>query len=276
MKAERAQTKDKELPADRRINVTGLQISVCNYRTAVDRILSLVHRGRGGYVCVSTVHMAMEAYDDAGYARMVNRADLVTPDGMPMLWMKKLRGAKNVSQVRGVNLMTRLFTAAEKNGFSVGFYGGCRDTLERVSERLKKEFPRLQISYLHSPPFRPLTVGEEKQTIGEINAARPDILFVGLGCPKQERWMARHTGQLPAVLVGVGAAFDFYAGNVREAPEFMRRVGLEWLFRLTQEPRRLWKRYLIQNPRFVRLALLQLLGLKKFGDQEESKPAARS
>ena len=232
--------------------------------SATRQIVEMVKRDKGGYVCVSTVHMAMEAYDDPEYKEMVNDADLITPDGMPMLWMKQLQGAKDVSQVRGTNLMIRLFALAEENNFSVGFYGGSQEVLDKLAERLKFEYPNLEISYIYSPPFRPLTEEEDIGVTENIAKSGTDIFFVGLGCPKQERWMALHSENIYSVMIGVGAAFNFYAGKTKESPDWMRRIGLEWLFRLIQEPRRLWKRYIILNPRFVWLAMLQLLGLKKF------------
>ncbi|MCA1638139.1 MAG: WecB/TagA/CpsF family glycosyltransferase [Acidobacteria bacterium] len=144
------------------------------------------------------------------------------------------------------------------------FYGGKQEVIGAIKERAEKELPNLKIAYAFSPPFRLLTPEEDTEITAEINEAEPDILFMGLGCPKQENWMAAHKDKLKAVMLGVGASFDFYTGNVKESPEWMGKLGLEWLFRLSQEPRRLWKRYLLLNPRFTALALLQLLRLKKF------------
>jgi N-acetylglucosaminyldiphosphoundecaprenol N-acetyl-beta-D-mannosaminyltransferase len=159
--------------------------------------------------------------------------------------------------------MIMLCRHAADNNISVGFYGGQQVVLDAIRERAKRDFPDLNIVYAYSPPFRPLTADEDEKITNEINAAAPDILFMGLGCPKQENWMAAHREKLTAVMLGVGASFDFFAGNVRESPEWMGRLGLEWLYRLTQEPNRLWRRYLILNPRFMWLALQQLAGLKK-------------
>jgi N-acetylglucosaminyldiphosphoundecaprenol N-acetyl-beta-D-mannosaminyltransferase len=152
---------------------------------------------------------------------------------------------------------------AAKNGLSVGFYGGKQEVIDAILERAKRELPDLRIPYAFSPPFRPLTSEEDAEITTQINDAAPDILFMGLGCPKQENWMAAHRGTVKSVMLGVGASFDFYAGNVKESPEWMGKLGLEWLFRLTQEPKRLWRRYLILNPRFIWLATLQLLGFSK-------------
>lgn len=245
-----------------RVRVVSLFPDVVTHETAVGKIAELVKSG--GYVCFSTVHMVMEGYDDREFADVVNGADLIVTDGMPLVWMQKLQGKKSAGRVRANDLMTMLCDFARQNDLSVGFYGGRREVIDRIRERAAKDYPDLKIAYAFSPPFRPLTEAEDLEITAEINRAAPDILFMGLGCPKQERWMAAHRDKLKAVMLGVGASFDFYAGNVRESPAWMGKLGLEWLFRLTQEPKRLWRRYLILNPRFVWLATMQLLGLKKF------------
>jgi N-acetylglucosaminyldiphosphoundecaprenol N-acetyl-beta-D-mannosaminyltransferase len=247
-----------------RVNVVGLRPNVCNHESAIRQIAEIIERENGGYVCFSTVHMVMESFDNPEYGAKVNGADLVIPDGMPIVWMQKLRGAKGATRVRANDLMMLLCEYAERNNLSVGFYGGKQVVIDAIKERAEKELPNLKIAYAFSPPFRPLTSEEDAEITAEINRVKPDILFMGLGCPKQENWMAAHKDKLKSVMLGVGASFDFYAGNVAECPDWMGRFGLEWLFRLTQEPRRLWRRYLILNPRFVWLASLQLLRLKKF------------
>ena len=246
-----------------RVRVVSLNVNVCNHDSAIRRVAELVERGAGGYVCFSTVHMIMESHDDAEYAKKVNEADLIVPDGMPLIWMQKLRGAGQAARVRANDLMIMLCAYAEKNDLTVGFYGGKQKVIDAILERAKKDFPKLKIAYAFSPPFRPLTAAEDAEITAEINEKKPDILFIGLGCPKQENWMWAHKNKIKAVMLGVGASFDFFAGNVKESPEWLGKLGLEWLFRLSQEPRRLWKRYLILNPRFVRLATLQLLKSKK-------------
>jgi N-acetylglucosaminyldiphosphoundecaprenol N-acetyl-beta-D-mannosaminyltransferase len=194
----------------------------------------------------------------------VNAADMIVPDGMPLVWMQRLQGRGNATRVRANDLMIMLCEYAEKQGLSVGFYGGRQEVIDAIVERAAKELPALKIAYAHSPPFRPLTAVEDEAIIAEITRSGTQILFMGLGCPKQENWMAEHKPKLNCVMLGVGASFDFYAGNVKESPEWLGKLGLEWLYRLTQEPRRLWKRYLVLNPRFMGLALLQILGLRKF------------
>ena len=245
-----------------RVRVVSLFPDVVTHDTAIAKVAELVKAGAGGYVCFSTVHMTMEAYDDAEFAETVNNADLIVTDGMPIVWMQKLQGERNASRVRANDMMTMLCAYAGKNDLSVGFYGGKQEVIDKICERARKDFPDLQIAYAFSPPFRGLTEKEDAEVTEEIMRAAPDILFMGLGCPKQENWMADHKGKLKTVMLGVGASFDFYAGNVKESPEWIGKLGLEWLFRFSQEPKRLWKRYLILNPRFMWLAAMQLLGLK--------------
>lgn len=250
-----------------RVSVVALRPDVVTRDSATEKIVRLAREKKGGYVCFSTVHMMMESYDDAEFAAKVNAADLIVTDGMPIVWMQKLQGAGKATRVRANDLMIHLCETAAQNDLTVGFYGGRQEVIDSISERAKKEMPNLRVVYAYSPPFRALTMEEDAQITSEINRAAPDLLFMGLGCPKQENWMAAHRDRVKAVMLGVGASFDFYAGNVRESPEWMGNLGLEWLFRLTQEPKRLWRRYVILNPRFVGLATMQLLGLKKFEEK---------
>jgi N-acetylglucosaminyldiphosphoundecaprenol N-acetyl-beta-D-mannosaminyltransferase len=243
--------------AKKTIRVVSLNTTVCDLASAVETIAGRV--GSGGYVSVATVHMVMEAHDDPEFAARVNAAELVVPDGMPLLWMQRRLGAPEARRVRGNDLTIDLCRYAAENGLSVGFYGGKREVLDRIRERAARDFPSLKIAYACAPPFRELSAEEDAAVTVEINRAAPDILFIGLGCPKQENWMAEHSASIGSVMIGVGAAFDFYAGNLREAPRWLSNIGLEWLFRLVMEPRRLWKRYLILNPRFMWLAARQLM-----------------
>jgi N-acetylglucosaminyldiphosphoundecaprenol N-acetyl-beta-D-mannosaminyltransferase len=190
----------------------------------------------------------------------MNAAGLVTPDGMPLVWGLRLLGARHATRVYGPDLTLHILGAAGRQGVPVGFYGAGPATLDRLCARLRERFPSLSIAYACSPPFRPLTPEEDRQVTREIGESGARILFVGLSTPKQERWMAAHHGKVPAVMLGVGAAFDFLAGVKPQAPRWMQSAGLEWLFRLCSEPRRLAPRYLRQNPRFVRLFAMQLMG----------------
>ncbi len=210
-------------------------------------------------VAFANVHMLMEAYDDPRFRAELNRMDLVNADGMPLVWALHALGAEHASRVYGPHATQYLLGAAEGAGLSVGFYGGSEATLTRLIAHVRETYPRLQIGFTFSPPFRALTPGEDDAIVHQIVSSGVRLLFVGLGCPKQERWMAMHRDTIPAVLLGVGAAFDFIAGTKPQAPRWMMRAGLEWAFRLCAEPRRLLGRYVKHNPRFVILFLLQLL-----------------
>jgi N-acetylglucosaminyldiphosphoundecaprenol N-acetyl-beta-D-mannosaminyltransferase len=240
------------------VRVISLTTDVVDHDAAVRTVVDLVRKSEGGYVCFSTVHMVMEAHDSPHFAAKVNAADMIVPDGMPIVWMQKVIGDRSPTRVRANDLMMLLCKRAAIHGLKVGFYGGTQQVIDKIVERAGRDFPDLKIVYAFSPPFRPLTREEDEGIAREINMSAPDILFVGLGCPKQENWMAEHKEKVTAVMLGVGASFDFFAGNVKESPDWLGRLGLEWLYRLTQEPRRLWRRYLILNPHFIVLALRQL------------------
>jgi N-acetylglucosaminyldiphosphoundecaprenol N-acetyl-beta-D-mannosaminyltransferase len=213
---------------------------------------------------VATVHMTMEAFDSLAFQRVVNGADLITPDGRPLVWALRSLGVRDATQVRGTDLTTHVVERAAREGIPIGLYGGTPDLLETFVRVLEKRYPGVRVVCRIAPPFRPLTPEEDEAVTKEILSSGARILFVGIGCPKQERWMEAHQGRIPAVMLGVGAAFDFHTGRVRQAPGWMQAAGLEWLFRLLMDPRRLWKRYARHNPRFVVLFLLQLLGLLRF------------
>ncbi len=242
-----------------RFRVVSLDVDRVTHASAVARVVELAEKGRGAYVCFGTAHMVMEAHDSAEFAARVNAADMIVPDGMPMVWMQKLQKAAGPERVRANDLMVLLMAEAEVKGLRVGFYGGRKEVVDAIVERARREYPRLDVAYAYSPPFRPLTFEEDAEITDNINNSGAQILFMGLGCPKQENWMAEHKDRLDCVMLGVGASFDFYAGNVKESPAWLGRLGLEWLYRLIQEPKRLWRRYLILNPRFVWHASRQLM-----------------
>ncbi|HEV7644662.1 MAG TPA: WecB/TagA/CpsF family glycosyltransferase [Pyrinomonadaceae bacterium] len=246
-----------------RVRVVSLDTTVINIDDAMARMVEWSRAHESRYVCFSTVHMVMESHDDPEFGAKVNAADMVVTDGMPLVWMQRRQERNDGGRVRANDLMTRLCEIAARENIKVGFYGGRQEVIDRILERAKKELPGLQIAYAFSPPFRPLTAEEDAQITGEIQNSGTQILFMGLGCPKQENWMAAHRGRVPAVMLGVGASFDFYAGNVKESPQWLQNIGLEWLYRLAQEPRRLWYRYLVLNPRFMWQAAKQLSGRKK-------------
>ncbi|MEP6944384.1 MAG: WecB/TagA/CpsF family glycosyltransferase [Acidobacteriota bacterium] len=239
------------------VPIIDLDVNVVDLDRVIVSIAKLCSDG-GAYVCLANVHMVMEAHDSPDFRRTVNSAALVVPDGMPLVWMQKLQGRPDATRVRGNDLMVGVLSWAAENGIALGFFGGRSSVIDRIRQRALRDFPRIRLDYTYSPPFRPLTDTEDEEVIRAIKAADIDVLFVGLGCPKQEIWMEQHRNSLGCVMIGVGAAFDFYAGSIRESPQWLGRLGLEWLYRLTLEPRRLWRRYITLNPRFIFSALKQL------------------
>lgn len=248
-----------------RINVLGVGISAINMASALGHIEHWIRARQRQYVCITGVHGVMESQRDAELRRIHNAAGLVTPDGMPMVWLLWAGGYRAAERVYGPDLMAAVLELSVARGYRHFFYGASETTLARLEAKLRDRFPGLRIVGSHSPPFRPLTPSEDAAVVEMINAARPDVVWVGLSTPKQERWMAEHRDRLEApVLVGVGAALDFHAGVLRQAPRFMQRSGIEWLFRLAMEPRRLWRRYLRNNPAFLLCISGQKLGLKRY------------
>lgn len=239
--------------------VLGVRVDATNYESALRRILSWAQLGESRAVYEVPVHSIMESHDDPAYREIINRADLVTPGGMPIVWALRRLGVAKQPRVYGPELMLKTCAMAAEVGTKVGFYGGSEHTLVRLVDVLKGRSPSLDVGYSYSPPFRPLSRQEDEQVERTINASGCRILFVGLGCPKQERWIASKKGRIRAVMLGVGAGFDFISGTKPWAPSWMQRAGLEWLFRLATEPRRLFFRYAWHNPRFVALMAAQLL-----------------
>ena len=221
--------------------------------------MALASRAGGAYVCAANVHMAMEAHDSSTFADVVNGADLVVADGMPLVWAQRLFGVSAAHRVRGPDLTLAVAAAAARSGEVVAVYGGTEDVAGRFAAALVRHAPGLVIGTVVAPPFRPMTDEERNADLARLHASGASIVFVGLGCPKQERWMAEVVDRLDAVLLGVGAAFDFHAGAVAEAPRWLGSLGLEWLFRLASDPRRLWRRYARHNPRYVALLARQWL-----------------
>jgi len=248
-----------------RVNVLGVGVSALNLDSAVAAVCQALERKAKGYVCVTGVHGVSEAQHEPAFRQILNQAFLNTPDGMPMVWMGRLQGFRHMGRVYGPDLMLRLCELSPTRGFTHFLYGGAPGVAEELRQRLERRFPGLRIVGTHTPPFRPLTPDEETELARQVAALKPDVVWVGLSTPKQEQFMARHWQKLQATLFfGVGAAFDFHAGRVRQAPRWMQRSGLEWAFRLGCEPRRLWKRYLKNNPLFVLRAIGQLTGLRRY------------
>ena len=244
-------------------NILGVGLSLTNMEMTLDTIEEWIRRKEGQYICVTGVHGVMESYRRAEIRHTHNAAGLVVPDGMPLVWLSRLRGYSHVSRVYGPDLMLAMCERSARHGYRNLFYGGGTGVGELLAERLLTRFPGLNTVGTFSPPFRPLTPQEDAGYTAAIRRARPHIVWVGISTPKQESWMAEHAERLrPAVLIGVGAAFDFHAGLKAQAPKWMRRTGFEWLYRLLQEPTRLGPRYLKNNPHFLGLMLLQFCRLR--------------
>jgi N-acetylglucosaminyldiphosphoundecaprenol N-acetyl-beta-D-mannosaminyltransferase len=243
--------------------ILGTRIDPTSYETVCSQVLTWAKRRESRTVCAANVHLIMEAHDSLEFQRMVNSADLVTPDGMPLVWTLRRLGHPHQARVYGPDLTLKLVEAASAQGVPVGFYGSTTVVLEKMIANIQLLFPALMVVYSFSPPFRPLTMEEDQVVLEQINTSGVRILFVGLGCPRQERWIAEHKGRVEAVMLAVGAAFDFHAGIKPMASVWMQKAGLEWLFRLVSEPKRLWRRYLIHNPRFLWLVGMELIGLRK-------------
>ena len=248
-----------------RVNVLGVGISALNLKSALAEVAEAIRHRRKGYICVTGVHGVMEAQSDEAFRRILNNAFLCTPDGMPMVWVGKANGHSQMSRVYGPDLMLDICQWSETNSCRHFFYGGGPGVADLLAEKLKVRFPKMQIVGTYTPPFRPLNPDEENELREKIRAAQVDIVWVGLSTPKQEKFMAEYLPQLDTTLmVGVGAAFDFLSGRVKQAPRWMQRSGLEWFYRLCSEPRRLAGRYFKNNPVFAAKIAMQLSGLKKY------------
>jgi N-acetylglucosaminyldiphosphoundecaprenol N-acetyl-beta-D-mannosaminyltransferase len=253
-----------------KVNVLGVGISVLDQERTREFLFRAVREGRRGYVTVTGVHGVSEAQNDPTLRQIFNRALLSTPDGMPMVWMGKLQGQTSIRRVYGPDLMLNLCEHSCTEGFSHFLYGGASGIVEQLQLLLEERFPGLKIVGSYSPPFRRLNDLEIHDLQERVRATRPDFFWVGLSTPKQERFMAQYMSMLPEakIFIGVGAAFDLLTGRIRQAPPWMQGTGLEWLFRLTQEPRRLARRYLVNNPLFMVRAAGQLLGLRNYHLQQ--------
>jgi N-acetylglucosaminyldiphosphoundecaprenol N-acetyl-beta-D-mannosaminyltransferase len=247
---------ERQIP---RVDVLGVKVSAIHMEQALDVLDDWITNGIRRYVCVTGVHGVMESRRNAKLQRIHNDAGLVTPDGMPLVWWSKSRGWHHTERVYGPDLMLACCERSIATGYRHFFYGGNDGVADLLAQKLSKRFPGLSVAGTYTPPFRQLTKEEDDEVVARINDAGADIVWVGLSTPKQEYWMAEHLGRIDApAMIGVGAAFDFHAGLKKQAPAWMQQSGLEWFFRLATEPRRLWKRYLINNPAFVWLALQEL------------------
>ncbi|MBX3751102.1 MAG: WecB/TagA/CpsF family glycosyltransferase [Opitutaceae bacterium] len=248
-----------------RFNVLGVGVSALTLAQTMEMVIGVRGRLKAGYICHATVHSISEARRDPAFRRVLNGSWLTTPDGMPLVWLAHRLGHPAVNRVYGPDLLLAVCDAGRAGGLRHYFFGGAPGVADALASRLASRFPGLAIAGTESPPYRPMTAEEFTALQVRIAAAQADVVWVGLGTPKQDRFMAESWQRLDAgVLIGVGAAFDFHSGRLRQAPRWMQRCGLEWLFRLFQEPRRLAVRYLVYNPLFVARALAQLSGLKRY------------
>ena len=252
------------------VNILGVPIATVNLHQAAAQIEEWIRKREKAYVTVTGVHGIMESQYDGRVKRIHQKAGMCAPDGMPTVWIGKLYGHREMDRVYGPDLMIEIMRRSVTKGYTHFLYGGKKGVPELLMERLVALYPELKIVGILSPPFRAMTEEEENNLKDLIEKLTPDIIWVGLSTPKQEKWMATHIGKLKTkVMIGAGAAFDFHAGLLRQAPRWMQRIGLEWFFRLCVEPRRLWKRYLVNNPLFIWNFALQFLKIRKYEIEEE-------
>ena len=247
-------------------NVLGTHIDALSWEDAINTIRDWEINRESRYVALCNVHSVVTALLDDDHRNDLNVADLATSDGMPVTWTLRRLGFPAQQRINGPDLMWKYCEKAEKVGRKIYFYGSTVEVLAILESKLRAAFPELQIAGMYSPPFRELTAAEDDDVVERINASGACIVFVGLGCPRQEHWMFQHRGKINAVMIGVGAAFNYHAGTIKRAPVWMQNIGLEWLHRVASDPKRLWKRYLVTNSIFIFAITTQLLGLKKFKD----------
>jgi N-acetylglucosaminyldiphosphoundecaprenol N-acetyl-beta-D-mannosaminyltransferase len=240
-------------------SVLGVNVLASSYAEVVRNCTEWARKGESRTVLFVNVHVIMEARDNPGLLEHINHADMANPDGVPVVWTLRAFGARNATRVYGPDATIEMLKAAQKSGIPIGFYGGTESTLAKLVAEVEARYPGINIAFKMSPPFRKLSEEEDEAIVREITESGARWLFVGLGCPKQENWVCEHRGRIPAVLLAVGAAFDFIAGTKPQAPRWMMRNGLEWAFRFATEPRRLAGRYLKSNPRYMLLVACQWL-----------------
>ncbi|EOR28257.1 bacterial polymer biosynthesis protein, WecB/TagA/CpsF family [Clostridium sartagoforme AAU1] len=243
-------------------NILGVNINVTNMRETIKFIISNIQNLKGNYICISNVHTTVMAYENEHYKSIQNFGVLALPDGGPLSVVSKIRGFNEAERVTGPDLMGEIFKISKEKGYKHYFYGSTEETLENLIKNIKNKFPNLEVVGAFSPPFRELNDEEDKVIIKEINSRNADFVWVGLGAPKQEEWMYKHKNKVNSVMIGVGAGFDYYAERIKRAPIWMQKHNLEWLFRLAQDPKRLFKRYLVTNSKFIYLNIKHL-GFRK-------------
>jgi len=262
-----------DLLADSFVNILGVKVHATDMDRALARVESALANGDKGYVCVTGVQGVMEAQVDSNLKRIINHSLLTTPDGRPTVWVGWLRGFFKMRQVTGPDMMLRISALSAEKGYTHFFYGGNDGVAEQLKDSLTRRFPGMKVVGTYTPPFRPLNEEEEAGLIRMVAETKPDFFWVGLSTPKQERFMDQHLSKLDTKLMfGVGAAFDIHTGRIKDAPYWMKVTGTQWMHRIYQDPARLWRRYLVNNPKFVYRITLELLGLAKQESFGESQP----
>ncbi|MGG4034110.1 WecB/TagA/CpsF family glycosyltransferase [Paenibacillus cisolokensis] len=231
--------------------ILGSKISAIGFTRTIDTIQEWIQQKKSKYVCICNTHSLVTAKKDKEFREALDRSDICTPDGMPLVWALRKLGYKDQDRVDGPNLMLELCKLSKVKGYKIYLYGSTNETLDKLEKKLLDLYPGVNIVGKHSPPFRKLNASEEEAVVKLINSSEPDIVFVGLGCPKQEVWMLQNKDRINGIMIGVGAAFDFISGNIKRAPKRMQNLGLEWLYRLMFNPRKLWKRYVYNNPLYI-------------------------
>lgn len=251
-----------------RVNILGVGVSAINMRDALDTLESWIEEGRQHYICVTPAHSVMDAYADPRVRRVLNQSGMTTPDGMSLVWLLRWMGYEHVERVYGPDLLNAVCARSLTKGYRHFFYGGAPGVADDLASILQEQFPGLEVAGVFSPPFRDLSGEESRQVVEMINRSAADILWVGISSPRQDLWMVENLGKVNApVLIGIGAAFDFVSGHKKQAPRWVQRSGLEWLFRFANEPRRLWRRYL-KYPLFAVLVILQVSGFLRIPIEE--------
>lgn len=250
---------------DGRVNILGVGVHATSMERAIPLLEAAAANGSKSYVCITGVHGIMESQQDSTLKRIINHSLLTTPDGRPTVWVGWLSGFHQMRQLTGPNLMLKLCEISAQKGYTHFFYGGNVGVADELKQALTQRYPGLKVVGTFCPPFRPLTAEEDAELVKMVAAVKPDFLWVGLSTPKQEKFMDQYLGKLDAkVMLGVGAAFDIHTGRIKDAPEWLKALGVQWVHRIAQDPKRLWKRYLINNPKFLYRITLQLLGLAKY------------
>lgn len=238
-------------------NIMGVNIAAIDMEWLVNYLDRNMKNISGDYICVSNVHTTVTAYEDQEYCKVQNGGIMAIPDGGPLSSVGRKRGFTDMKRTTGPSLMGEIFKISASKGYRHYFYGSTEETLEKLYSVLEETYPGIQIAGMYSPPFRPMTDDEDRAIVERINETKPDFVWVGLGAPKQEKWMAAHQGRVKGLMVGVGAGFDYHAGNIKRAPEWMQKSNMEWFYRLIQDPKRLFSRYLHTNTKFIWNAMIR-------------------